>query len=108
MTLQLVITERAHGDIQRNAVWWAVNHSVDEAENWRDVVYDQLASIVEMPQSYSLCPENPRFAYELREKNVGLGRGGYRAVFTVHENELHILCVRSGSERPLRPGDIES
>lgn len=107
MTTRLVITDRAHGDIQRNALWWAVNHSVDEAVAWQNAVYAQLAPIVELPQRYSLCPENPQFAYELREKTVGLGRGGYRAIFTVRDEELHILTVRSGTERPLRPGDFE-
>jgi plasmid stabilization system protein ParE len=107
MTLPLIITARAHADIQRNAVWWAANHSVQEAENWRDVVYDQLASIVAMPESYALCPENPHFADELREKNVGLGRGGYRAVFTIRDHQLYVLCVRSSSERPLRHGDLK-
>jgi plasmid stabilization system protein ParE len=106
MTLRLVITNRADGDIQRNAIWWAVNHSVDEAVTWQDAVYGQLASTVELPQSHSLCPENAFFSYELREKNVGLGRGGYRAVFTVRDDELHILTIRSGSERPLHPRDL--
>ena len=27
MTIKLVITERAHQDIERNALWWAQNHS---------------------------------------------------------------------------------
>lgn len=105
MTLTLVITERAHQDIERNAIWWARNHSIPQAIDWQDAVYRQLETIPEMPESYSLAPENPKFNEELREKNVGLGVGGYRAVFTVRGNEVHILTIRRGAQREL--GDQE-
>ena len=36
MKRQLVITERAHQDIERNAVWWARNHSLTQAIDWQD------------------------------------------------------------------------
>ena len=76
MTLKLVISERAHQDIERNVVWWARNHSLTEAIDWQDVVYRQLETIPEMLESYSLAPENPKFDEVLREKNVGLSVGG--------------------------------
>ena len=76
MTLKLVISERAHQNIERNAVWWARNHSLTEAIDWQDAVYRQLETIPEILESYSLAPENPKFDEVLREKNVGLGLGG--------------------------------
>lgn len=106
MKLRLVITEQAHADILRNAVWWALNHSAHEAETWQQTVYKQLPSILEMPESHPLSPENPSFPYELREKNVGSGRGGYRAIFTVQKDAAIILTVRSTSERALQPDDL--
>ena len=42
MKRQLVITERAHQDIERNAVWWARNHSLTQAIDWQDAVYRQI------------------------------------------------------------------
>ena len=101
MTLKLVISERAHQDIERNAVWWARYHSLTQAIDWQDAVYRQLESIPEMPESYSLASENPKFDEELRQKNVGLGVGGYRAVFTVRGTEVHILTIRRGAQREL-------
>lgn len=83
MTLKLMISERAHHDIERNAVWWARNYSLTPAITWQDAVYRQLETIPQMPESDPLAPENPKFDGVLREKNVGLGVGGYRAVFTV-------------------------
>jgi len=98
MTLRLVISERAHQDIERNAVWWARNHSPTQAIDWQDAVYRQLETLPEMPESYSLAPENPKFDEELREKHVVLGVGGYRAVFTIRGNEVHVLTIRRGAQ----------
>ncbi|MEZ6035540.1 MAG: hypothetical protein R3C17_20785 [Planctomycetaceae bacterium] len=70
MTLTLVITERAHQDIERNAVWWARNHSLTQAIDWQEAVYRQIETIPEMPESYPPAPENSTFDEELRQKNV--------------------------------------
>lgn len=107
MSLRLVISERAHDDIERNACWWAEHHSIDEAFQWQHYVYQQLAEIVVMPESYALCPEDSLFHVELREKNVGPGRGGYRAIFTIGEEEIYVLTIRSGSQRSLRNRDLD-
>ena len=58
MTLKLVITERAHPDIERNAVWWARNHSLDQAISWQATVYQQVEGILLMPESYSLLSDH--------------------------------------------------
>jgi hypothetical protein len=44
----------------------------------------------------------------LREKNIGLGVGGYRAVFTKQGNEVHILTIRRGAQRELGDHEIGS
>lgn len=106
MTLKLVITERAHQDIERNAVWWARNHSLTQAIDWQDAVYRQIETIPEMPESYALAPENSKFDEELRQKNVGLGVGGYRAVFTVRGDEVHVLTIRRGAQQELKDQDV--
>ena len=104
--MRLVISERAHRDIERNAVWWARNHSLAQAIDWQDIVYRQLETIPKMPESYPLASENPKFDVVLREKNIGLGVGGYRAVFTVQGNEVHILTIRRGAQRELGEHEI--
>jgi plasmid stabilization system protein ParE len=106
MKRQLVIAERAHQDIERNAVWWARNHSLTQAIDWQDTVYRQIETIPKMPESYPLAPENSKFDEELRQKNVGLGGGGYRAVFTVRGDAVHILTIRRGAQQELSDQDI--
>ncbi|MEZ6128997.1 MAG: type II toxin-antitoxin system RelE/ParE family toxin [Planctomycetaceae bacterium] len=106
MTLKLVITEQAHTDIERNAVWWAEHHSVQQAREWSRAVYRQLEAIPEMPTSHSLSPENPHFSLELREKNVGLGRGGYRAIFTIVNDQVRVFTIRHHSQDALNEADL--
>jgi hypothetical protein len=45
MKRQLVITERAHQDIERNAVWWARNYSLTQVIDWQDAVYRQIRAM---------------------------------------------------------------
>ena len=106
MKRTLVISDRAHQDIERNVLWWAGNNSLTQAIEWQNAVYDQLETIPQLPESYPLASENLKFAYEIREKNVGLSVGGYRAVFTIHGDQIHILTIRRAAQRGLRPEDL--
>ena len=106
MTIKLVITERAHQDIERNAVWWAQNHSLDQAVLWQATVYDQLESILLMPESYPLVREADAIGEPLRQRIVGLGRGGYRAVFRITGDAVQVLTIRRGAQSDLSPIDV--
>lgn len=107
MSWTIVISEQAHLDIERNAVWWAGQHSTRQALAWQEMVYQQLAEIAHMPESYPLSPENGLIPVEIREKEVGLGRGGYRAIFTMLGTEVRILAVRRAAQDVLRGTDLE-
>jgi plasmid stabilization system protein ParE len=106
MNWTIVIAEQAHRDIERNAVWWANRHSIRQALAWQDLVYQQLAEIAHMPESYPLSPENGRVPVELRQKSVGLGRGGYRAIFSIQGTEIRILAVRRAAQDALHRDDL--
>ena len=94
MSFQLAITDEAHGDISRNASWWAAHHSYEQASRWKDAVYEQLETLRTFPERHPLAPENPEFPFDIREKPVGLGsRPSYRAVFTIQENLVLVLTV---------------
>ena len=107
MTFHVRIYPQAEEDIERNARWWAENHSVEQAARWFEAVHKQLQSLATFPLKHGLSPENDDFPYEIRDKLVGLGpQPGYRAVFTVVDDTVHVLTVRSGSEDTLKPSDI--
>ncbi|MEO8495995.1 MAG: type II toxin-antitoxin system RelE/ParE family toxin [Planctomycetota bacterium] len=107
MTFHVRVSPRAQEDIERNAQWWADNHSIEQAVRWFAAVRKQLKSLTTFPESHGLSPENDDFPYEIRDKVVGLGsRPGYRAVFTIVEDTVHVLTIRSGSEDRLRADEI--
>lgn len=107
MTFQVRVYPQAEEDIERNAQWWADNHSVEQAVRWFYAVRKQLRSLRTFSESHGLSPENGDFPYEIRDKLVGLGsHPGYRAVFTIVDDTVHVLTVRSGAEDRLRADDI--
>jgi hypothetical protein len=107
MKYSLAINEQAHRDIERNAVWWATHHSLDQAIRWSDEVYRQLSTLRTMPLRHGLASENDRFPYELRQQLVGLGdRPVYRAVYTIHDDTVYVLTVRRGSQERIGADEL--
>lgn len=107
MLFDVKVTPLAKVDIDRNAQWWADNHSVEKAVHWADTVEQQMQALQSMPARFGVAQENDRFPIEIRSMPVGLGtHPTYRAVYTVVESTVHILAVRRGSERPLEPVDF--
>ena len=107
MKFRVPILPQARGDVDRNADWWADHHSVEQALRWSDAIYGQLETLRDFPDSHSLAAENDQFPYEIREKLVGLGsRPGYRAVFTIKDDEVFVLTVRAAEQDRLRTDDV--
>jgi plasmid stabilization system protein ParE len=107
MSFTVTIKETAHRDIERNALWWAENHSVDEAIAWKSAIYQQIRELQQMPTRHALAAENPKFPFDIHEKLVGLGRRpGYRAIFTIVGSEIHVLTVRDGAQDVLTADDL--
>ena len=107
MSLTVKITDCAHEDIARNALWWAEHHSYEQAVRWKDAIYEQLMELSLTPERHSLAVESQDFAFEIREKLVGVGpRRSYRAVFTTQHGVVYVLTVQRGSQDFLRPEDL--
>jgi plasmid stabilization system protein ParE len=98
MSLEVRVTEQAHADIERNAHWWAENHSMEQAIRWQDAVYRPLRELALMQESYGIAHESAALGVELRQKVVGLGKGNYRAIFRIHERHISILAVRRATQ----------
>lgn len=108
MTRRVEISTRAEADLNRNADWWAANHSVAEALEWAFIVRDQLRSLSESAESHGLSVESDEFPFEIRDQLVGKGRRrDYRAVFTIRDDVVYVLAVRRFAENRLRVEDVE-
>ena len=107
MLLSIKLQPEAEDDILRNMLWWATNHSTDEALEWHLVVQRQISQISSNPESYPLSHENGDFPYEIRDALIGKGkRGSYRAVFTVNDDTIIVLRVLRASQGQIRPVDV--
>ncbi len=108
MKYRVVIHEMARQDIRRNARWWADNHSQAQAEIWFHNAFDSIENLTRFPESYPFAPENDDFPFEMRELHFGLGsRPGYRAVFTIREETIHVLSVRRAAQDTINPDELQ-
>lgn len=107
MTFRVIVDDRAIDDVERNALWWAENHSPEEALRWYELAFSAIYSLDTMPTRHGLSRENADFLYEIRDLLFGFGpHPSYRAVFTIHEDTVHVLAVHRSSQDTVHPADI--
>jgi plasmid stabilization system protein ParE len=107
MSFEVINTARAEADILRNAHWWAEHHSKPQAVVWVNTLRQQFRTLAEMPERFSLAPENEQFGYEIRQMLVGPGnKPSFRAIYTIVDQSVFVLTVRRGAEAALRVEDL--
>lgn len=75
------------------------------ADRWFNRLQAAILSLATMPARLSAVPEQADFAEPLRQ--LVFGRG-YRVVFTIRGDAVHVLCVRGLGLPPLRGADIKA
>jgi plasmid stabilization system protein ParE len=101
------LSDSAEEDILRNAVWWADNHSIDEAIEWEAIVRRQLLEIPCQPDSHSLLSESRELKYVIREALIGKGqKGSYGAVFFMSGDKVVVLRLLRASQQAIRPEEL--
>lgn len=98
MGYHVVIFPSAQKDIDQ-AYRWIVKHSPKGAALWHFELTEAIASLESSPYRCPLARENPYFNDELRQ----LLCGKYRIVYTVKDEEVHILHVRHMARKPAKP-----
>ena len=107
MLYTVKVLPEAQQDILNNMLWWAENHSAEQAADWYEVVRRQIQQVPNAPESHGLSAESPFFQYEIRDALIGKGRrGSYRAVFTIVGSEVVVLRVLRGSQGKMMPHDV--
>ena len=61
MTFRVIVDDKAIDDIERNALWWAENHSPAEALRWYELAFKKIHSLDELPTRHALSRENDDF-----------------------------------------------
>jgi plasmid stabilization system protein ParE len=107
MLYTVKLLPEAERDILSNMLWWAENHSAEQATDWHDVVSRQIQQVANAPESHGLSAESPFFHYQIRDALIGKGRrGSYRAIFTIVGNEVVVLRVLRASQGKIMPHDV--
>jgi plasmid stabilization system protein ParE len=91
------------------ARWWAIEHSVNEADRWLTGFRKKINSLASMPERCPVANESANFAIELRELYFGVrGRPTHRAVFMIRGTIVAVLAVRHGAQDELTPDDLNA
>ena len=80
---------------------WIADRDVEAADHWFYAIYDTIGSLEMFPERCPLAPEGRFSNEEIREIFHGRRQYKYRILFTVTENEVHVLHVRHGARLAL-------
>jgi plasmid stabilization system protein ParE len=98
MSHNVVIFPSAQKEIDQ-AYHWIVKHTPKAAMRWHFELLEAIASLENFPYRCPLARENEFFKTELRQ----LLCGKYRIVFTVKDEEVHVIHVRHIARKAVRP-----
>lgn len=96
----VIVELPAQRDIEQARTWIA-ERDPDAADRWFDDIYDTIGSLELFPERCPLAPESKMFDWELREILHGRRQHKYRIIFTVVDNNVHVLHVRHGARLAL-------
>jgi plasmid stabilization system protein ParE len=102
---QVIILPAAERDIGE-AYEWLAEQDNEAAIRWYNRLLEVIFSLDTFPERCPLAPESEFLNSEIREIFHGRRQYKYRILFTVSENEVHVLHVRHGARLAL--GETES
>jgi plasmid stabilization system protein ParE len=107
MSMDVVITEQAEGEMESAYRWWATHRSKRQADRWYTGLASAIADLSDNPKRHAISRKRDRFPYEIRDLLFGLGsRPTRRAVFTIRGNQVVILTIRHVAREDLSPEDV--
>jgi plasmid stabilization system protein ParE len=96
----VIVELPAQRDIAEAHLWFA-EQAADAADRWFDGIYDTIGSLEMFPERCPLAPGSEFINSEIREIFHGRRQYKCRILFTVSENEAHVLHVRHGARLAL-------
>ena len=102
---EVVILPSAERDIGE-AYEWITESDAGAAIRWYNRLMELIFSLDTFPERCPLAPESEFLNREIREMFHGRRQYKYRILFTVTENEVHVLHIRHGARLAL--GETES
>ena len=104
MKYRVVIQPDAEAEVAE-AFAYIHTRSPANAERWLRGLYSVIETLETMPGRCALARESGAFKEEIRQLLYGKRQHKYRILFTVHDNEVHVLHVRHGARAALGPDE---
>ena len=105
MEYDVIIQPPALADLEE-AYFWISERAPEAADRWFNGFVEGIETLKMSPERCSHAPENRYFEREIRQLLYGKRSGVYRALFTIVEDEVHVLHIRHGARMPLRLDDV--
>jgi plasmid stabilization system protein ParE len=103
---QVGFSRRADRDVAQ-ILEWLKERSPQGARRWLEALEQARTRLSQTPFSFPLAEEAEAFSEPIRQILFRTRRGNtYRALFVIRADEVTILCVRGGAQRPVTPEDI--
>jgi len=107
MSYRVVISDRAHEDLETACAWWAEHRSAEQAQRWYDGIAAAIYSLGKKPERCVLAQENDALPYEIRQLHYGVSsRPTHRVIFAIRPDMVLVLRVRHLAQDQLSPDDI--
>lgn len=100
MQLQVIITPSAKADIFEINTWLLENYP-DSAEDWLWGISQAVTSLSKLPERCPVSSESEAFDVIVRQLIYGRKPNTYRILFSIQEEKVYILRVRSTSQKSL-------
>src|SRR5437773_9308863 len=102
MTYQVVVQPSAQAEMEAAYEWTAERAPTTSARLYNPFLH-AIGSLADHPERCPLAPENEYFSEEIRNLFYGTRRNGYRIIFTIRGDTVHVLHIRRGSRQVLKP-----
>ena len=103
MQFQVIITPSAKADIFEINTWFLENYS-DLAEKWLWGISEAVKSLSKFPERCPVSPESEAFDVIVRQLLYGKKPHIYRILFSIQDDKVYILRVRSTRQQSLLNG----
>jgi hypothetical protein len=108
MSFRIELTATAYADLDRHMAWVEERSSAAAADRLSEGFYKALDRLESRPFTCGLAYENRFFPVEIRHLLFEVWKGKpYRALFSVQDDLVKVLCIRAPGERPLRSKDVD-
>jgi plasmid stabilization system protein ParE len=106
MSYRVIFQPRASRDLQLAARWVLdESRSSTTAIRWLRRIRTKIDTLKEFPERCPVDPDSDLYGGNVRMLLYGKRRGTYRILFTIKDQDVHILAIRHTSQRSLADED---